>query len=429
MQRPDEDQPNRELPLPLPLPTRGQHWRVQVPTPDTTLLLGQRVPDGGAHDPAFGYPGVSLSTRAGFFADVHERTVWQGREVIAFQSLWNVELHGGHAAVLGATRWQERDCEAAAGEYVGRTRAQGRLYAQLREQTLWMQSELVVREVLGAAKTLVNFPFAPTIPVKVLGLTANAAGVGLASDSLRRHTPEEVEPVAGVHITSHDGIFMASDGGTNVYTHTGFNVMSGTSFNAHANLTATVAAKGAVDVFGLAVATISSTLATEVVALRNSAVIAKVGTASVLGKQVQIGSQTHGPEILKNVKSNPLYLRPTETLKLAAVKSIEASVAGKFVVNAPLGEVSSTSRKAAVEAVESVTLKTPFGKVEVTATGISIAGPAANVKVTPMSVEITGGAAKVVVGPAGVNVKSPGAAVNVMPGGVVSVQGTVVKLG
>ncbi|MFO0607240.1 MAG: hypothetical protein U0324_29020 [Polyangiales bacterium] len=429
MARYEEDQPNRDLPAPAALDTHGQHWRVHVPAPNTSLLLGQRVPDGGEAEPAFGYPGVTVSTQAGFFADVHERTVWQGREVIAFQSLWNTEFHAGHAAVIGASRWKDDECEGPAGDAVKRTRAQGHLYGQLREQAIAMNAIGLTRAAIGVAKSIITFGFTKTAPLKVLGLVAGGASVALKGEALIGLTDDEVEPAAGVHVTSHDGLFLGADGSANVYARTGINLTSATTFGAFAPLTASLAAGGSAEVFGVAVASLSSTLSSEVVALRNSALIAKLGAAQVLGKTVQIGAQVHGPEIIKNIKTNRLYLRPTETLKLEALKSIEANVVGKFVINTPLGEVSSTSRKAAVKAVESVTLETPFGKVEINAKGITVSNPISSVKVDLLGVEITGGVAKVKVGPVGVNIQAPGGGVNVMPGGVVSVQGLIVKLG
>ncbi|MFO0629679.1 MAG: hypothetical protein U0325_29155 [Polyangiales bacterium] len=464
MPRPEEDQPNCELPATAPFHSEGQFWRVRVNAPDTRLLLGQRVLASPLHGHVFGYPGATLTTRASFFADVHERTVWQGRDVIAFQSPANTELHSGHAVVLGATPWGDQ-FEPDAGERLGRTRAQSRLYGQLRDHTIGYYSYNIARTTLGIAKSVLSLPLVPLDAPKVLvqsglksaasaaggtagaglkaapkvaGITAALAGLGSASAALKALTPAEVEPGPGLHLTSDKGVFVGSTGSTCVLAAQGFNVLSGVGVSLHGAATMSLSAGLSTDIFALATVSMSALWSAEVGALRNSSLIAKAGTAAVLGKTVKLGSQLPGEEAVSLAvpgwvpKAGGTMLNrrsPTESVSIEALKSIEAKVGGKFSIDAPVGEVTSTSRKASVEAVESVTLKTPFGKVEITATGISVAGAAANIKVTAMNVEITGGAAKVVVGPAGVTVRSPGAQVNVMPGGVVAVQGTMVKLG
>lgn len=470
MPRPEEDQPNCELPASAPFSSEGQFWRVQVPYPDTRLLLGQRVSPSPARGPSFGYPGVTLTTQAGFFADIQEPTVWQGHDVIAFQAKDNTELHSGHAVVLGATKWKD-DHERNAGDHVGRTQAQTRLYGQLRDQAIGLKSAALVRGTLGVVKTLLNYPLAripePHVLIKSglkagaktvagvvkdgvgegfkaipkdLGLAAGAKGIVGASQDLKSLTPAEVEPEPGVHISSHDGIFLASNGSTNVLAAQGYSLITGTSFSAHAGATASLSATLAVDVFALGTASMSSMWSSEVSAWRNASLVAKNGEAAVIGKTVTIGRILSGKEAalpaiptwVPKAGGTSLALnrtRPTESLTLEAVKSITANVGGKFVINSPVGEVSSTSRKASVKAVERITLETPFGKVEVTATGISIAGPTTSVKVNLATVDIVAGASKIAVSPAGVNVQSPGATVSVMPGGVVSVQGTLIKLG
>jgi hypothetical protein len=454
----------------MPFHSEGQFWRVQVPYPDTRLLLGQRVSPSPARGPAFGYPGVTLTTQAGFFADIQEPTVWQGHDVIAFQAKDNTELHSGHAVVLGATKWKD-DHERNAGDYLGRTHGQTRLYGQLRDQAIGLKSASLVRGALGVVKTLLNYPLAripephvliksglkagaktlggvakdgigegvKTIP-KDLGLIAGVKGMVSNSQDLKSLTPAEVEPEPGVHISSHDGIFLASNGSTNILAAQGYSLITGTSYSAHAGATASLSATFSVDVFALFTSSMSAMWSSEVSAWRNASLIAKNGEASVIGKTVNIGRILPGKEAaIPNIpswvpKAGGVSLalnrtRPTDTLTLEAVKKIEANVGGKFVINAPLGEVSSTSRKANVKAVESVTLETVFGKVEVTMSGISISGPMASVKITMASAEVSCAGSKVLVSPASVSVESPGASVQVLAGGIVNVQGALIKLG
>src|SRR3954462_13187508 len=60
----------------------NQRLRFVVPTPATTLVLGQRWAD----DPPFGFSGASLRTTANLFVDIKERTLFQGHSTVTFQT-------------------------------------------------------------------------------------------------------------------------------------------------------------------------------------------------------------------------------------------------------------------------------------------------------------------------------------------------------
>jgi hypothetical protein len=439
MARPDEDQPNRTLPAAPPPEQTTQHWRVQVPKPATTLMLGQRVPALG-NEAADGYPGVSLHTAAGCFVDVRERTVWQGHEVIAFQSLWNAELHAGHAVVLGATRWDESDTEPLAGDHVKRTHGQDQLYTQLREQLTWMDASKVAWETMGLVKSLITFDFGKAALFKAMGMAATTKGIGevaigLGMDvSSLAHLPiGSLEPAAGVHVTSHDGLFIGAGGATNMFSQGGFSMIAGPagSFKVHAPIGATVAAGLTVEMFALATASVTAGYSSTVSAIMSASLVSKMGDAKVVGKTVSLGKIVHGPEVLKTAV-NPAFLRPTSKLEMEAVETISAKTAplGNIKFEAPLGEVSSVSRTAKIEAVDTVTLRTPFGTVEVSGKGISITSTGGGViQVNMMGVTVTSAASSISVAPSGITASAGGATVSLMPGGIVKVSGTVVNLG
>jgi hypothetical protein len=437
MARPDEDQPNRALPDAAPpeeLTSHAQHWRLHVPRPATTLMLGQRVPETVDQEAADGYPGVTLHTEAGVFVDVRERTVWQGHDVIAFQSTWNTEVHGGHAVVIGATAWNEAKTEPTSGTHVGRTRGQDRLYAQLRRQALGVNDELLRREAIGAAKTFVNTPLKFGPIAKGMFSLVKRGVTGVLPLLIRSGTLKpDAEPGTGVYISSNAGVFVGSESSTTLYARKGFNILAGgraSSFYAQASGTATLASATSAEVFGLSNASLASMGNVDATAGLNAALVAKRGVAIVVGPTVTVGSQAPGPLVARQIGVNPALLRPTTKLTLEAVESITSNVVGKFKINAPLGEVESTSRKATVEAAERVTVKTPFGKVEISASGVLIDCTVGGiVKVDAMGVTVTGGVYTLSVGRAGLSASGGGASVTMVPGGVVSVQGTVVKLG
>ena len=431
MARPDEDQPNRDLPVTQALPPTTQHWRVQVPKPATSLQLGQRVP-ASATEPPDGYPGVTVRTQAGFFADVRERTVWQGHDVIAFQSLFSAELHAGHALVLGSTRWTAKDLDPAAGAAVGRTKAQNVLYGQLREQSLWMDSLALAWNAFGVAKSLITFEFGKSSVPKLLGLAGKTWAVGSEIGSIASTAAGDIEPAAGVHVTSSEGLFLGAGGATTVFGRGGITLMAGgpSSINGYAPIGVSFTAGLTAELFAMGIASLSAGYSASATGLYNAGLVAKLGTASVLGPTVHIGAQVPGKENLsEKFRLNPLFLRPTSNIVLSALESVTTEVVGKFVVNAPLGEVKTQSRVVDVDAVQTVTLKTPLGKIEISATGIALNHTMADVKITPDAVRITCGVSKVTVGLAGITLSSPGATVNLLPGGVVRVSGALVKLG
>lgn len=453
MQRPEEDQPNVELPTPRPLPTATQHWRVEVPHPASTLVVGQRVPKG-EHKAGFGFPGVSVATEASFFADVFERTLWQGHDVIAFQSPSNAELHSGHAVVLGATDWSDTD--PAEGEHLARSGGQSHLYAQLRAQAIGFDAAMIARTTLGIAKTLLNFPLAKvrspstflSLGVKsnlehygkaavkaglsTAGLGASGYGIEVKAEQLKALDPASVTPAPGVHVTSHSNMFFAANGSTNVLAAKGYTLLAGTTYALHAGVTATLSALGAIDVHAAGAASVSSLISSELASVVTTNVVAKKGEATISGKTVQVGRKV--PNDIAAGSKLPSALQrvdPTRKVTLEALQEIKADVVGKFVINAPVGEVTSESRKTKVSAVDSVTLKTPLGEIVINATSIVLKHSEGSVvKLQATGVEVNTVTAQVKVDATGsVSLRSLGGMVRMDPGGIISVQGTLVKLG
>lgn len=432
MPRPEEDQPNVDLPVAHELPQQAQHWRVRVPRPRASLLVGQRVPKG-EHEPAMGYPGVSVATEASFFADVAQRTLWQGHETISFQSQANAELHAGRAVVLGATGWKSPD--PASGARLGQSGGQDHLYKQIRDQGIGFAAAAQAKALNNIVKTMVNYPFLdfPGTPLSILGY--GLAGFAIASaieKEVRLGRDEHPPPNPGLYLTSHKGVFLASNFGTAINAATTFDVMAGASASIHAGATATYSAGLKVELFANAKVGIGAGYGVDVAALKEVTFVSKLGLAKVRGKSVEVGSQTPGSEMFKGVATvTPFYARPTETIKLAALKSITADVVGKFEVNAPLGHVSTLARKVTSVASEKIELSTPLGQIVIDGTGIKIkrtSGP--TVTISDTGIQVSTVVASVKVGVEGsIDLSVVGGSVKMLPGGVINVTGTIVKLG
>lgn len=430
MPRPEEDQPNVDLPVAHDLPEQAQHWRVKVPRPRTSLLLGQRVPKG-EHEPAMGFPGVSVATEASFFVDVVERTLWQGHQTITFQSPANAELHAGGAVVLGATGWKSLD--PASGERLGQSGGQDHLYKQIRDQALGFAAASQAKALNNIVKTMVNYPFLdfPGTPLALFGFAS--AGYSLGSNiekEVRLGRSEHPVPNPGLYLSSHKGIFVASNFGTSINAATTFDVMAGATISAHAGATATYSAGIKVELFANAKVGIGAGYGVDVAALAEVNLTSKLGNAKLRGKTVEIGKQTPGSEVFKGAALTAFYSRPTETVKIEALKSITADVVGRFEINAPLGHVSTLSRSVAMTS-QKVEIQTPFGQITIDATNIKISrtsGP--SVTLSETGVQVSTAVASVKVGMEGsIDLSVVGGSVKMLPGGVINVTGSIVKLG
>jgi hypothetical protein len=432
MPRLEEDQPNVDLPVAHELPEQAQHWRVRVPRPRASVLVGQRVPQG-EHEPAMGYPGLSVATEASFFADIAERTTWQGHQTIAFQSPANTELHAGGAVVLGATGWKALD--PTSGERLGQVGGQNHLYKQIRDQALGFAAAGQAKALNNVVKTMVNYPFLdfPGTPLALFGLATAGYALGSAIEKeVKLGRSDHPAPSPGLYLTSHQGVFLASNFGTSINAATTFSVMAGATASVHAGATATYSAGIKLELFANAKVGIGAGYGVDVAALWEVNLTSKLGNAKVRGKTVEIGKQTPGSEVFKGVVAvTPFFSRPTETVRIEALKSITADVVGKFEINAPLGHVSTLSRKVTMVASEKIELMTPLGQILIDGTSIRIkrtSGP--TVTVSDTGIQISTRVASIKVGVEGsVDLSVVGGSVKMMPGGVISVSGTIVKLG
>ncbi len=99
---------------------RKQAYRIDVPKPATTLLLGERIRAMSAADRAvddagapivneadradFGYPGVSLQTEEGCFINVKKKTVQQSGDSVTYQTRKDWTQYASHNMYLSVRR-------------------------------------------------------------------------------------------------------------------------------------------------------------------------------------------------------------------------------------------------------------------------------------------------------------------------------------
>jgi len=337
--------------------------------------------------------------------------------------------------VLGATGWKASQLDPASGEKLGQTGGQNHLYKQIRDQGLGFAAASQAKALNNTIKTMVNYPFLdfPGTPLAWLGFGLAGLSTGMAiAKEVTLGKSEHPVPGPGLYLSSHSGVFVASNLGTAINAATTIDMMAGASAAIHAGLTSTVSAGLKVELFANAKVGIGAGYGVDVAALMEVTMVSKLGNAKVRGKTVEIGSQKPGSEMFKGkVTLTAFYARPTEKVTIEALKSITANVVGKFEVNAPLGHVSTLARKVSTVASEKIELTTPLGQIVIDAMGIKIkrtSGP--TVTVSDTGIQVSTVVASIKVGMEGsIDLSVVGGSVKMMPGGVISVTGSIVKLG
>ncbi len=457
-QRPDEDEARRDLPQPPPQPETTQRLRISVPVPATELLLGQRLPPGAPalpaqppgpnqpaldlqQDPGFGYPGFTLSTQAGAFVDVKERSVWQGHETVTFQSAQSVDVIAGRSVCISSVPQDVFPADAPRGLFVDTTRFATARTDQLRRYTIEYNVGIEARALLSALRAVLSAKWL-TLPFKLLSLAGSGAGVVMSGLAIGKAAPEEMEPPPGVQVTSSDPIFLASGAGQNFYAAGGFSFVGGVPVGAGklpipAGFTVSVPMGVALmggttaDLFGMFTASLHAGLIADVAAIKSAGLYSRMGEAEVIGATVQLGSKVPGKQILK-YRVNPLFQRATTKVTLSALKSVEVDPILEFVVNSPLGHFKSNVLKMTVDAKLAIKLHAAKGLylLEMTPYGIKIANKTGlhAVEVDLIGTKLKAGPFEVKATAASLTVGGPSAKATFTPVGV-KIDGPIIKLG
>lgn len=457
-QRPDEDNAQRALPQPPPHADTTQRLRIVVPVPATHLLLGQRLPAGMpvlplqtgggerpmldvATDPGFGYPGFTLSTEAGGFVDVKERSVWQGHDTVTFQSAKSVDVIAARSVCISSVPQDAFPADPPRGMYVDTTRFATARTDQLRRYTIEYNTGMEARHLFTAVKSVLSAGWL-TLPFKALSVFAAGAGAVLSGVAIGTAAPKEMEPPAGVQITSSDPIFLASGAGQNFYAAGGFSFVGGVpvgkgkvpipaGFTVSVPLGVALMGGTTADLFGAATASVHAGLIADIAAIKETGVFARLGEAIVVGGTVKLGSKLPGKEILR-FKANPLFQRPTTKVTISALKTVEVDPILEFKVNSPLGHFKSDVLKMTVDAKLAIRLNAAKGvfSLEMTPYGIKLAqkGGLHVINVDHMGTRMKAGPFMVKASVASLTVGGPSAKATFTPVGV-KIDGPIIKLG
>jgi len=451
-QRPDEDEAQRSLPQPPAQPETTQRLRISVPVPATELLLGQRLPAGSApappapgpnqpvicveQDPGFGYPGVTLSTQAGAFVDVKERSVWQGHDTVTFQSGESLDVIARKSVCISSVPEDAFPADAPRGLFVDTTRFATARTDQLRRYTIEYNTGIEARALLSALRAVLSAKWL-TLPFKLLSLVGAGAGVVMSGIAMGKAAPADMQPPAGVQITSSDPIFLASGAGQNFYAAGGFSFVGGvpigkgkvpipSSFSVSVPMSVSLVGGLTADMFGTITASLHAGGIADIAAIKSAGVFSRMGEAELIGATVKVGSKLPGEQILK-YKANVLFQRPTTKVTISALKTVEIDPILEFKVNSPLGHFESKVRKMTVDALTAIKLhaakglyvlelspygikmanKTGLNMVEIDLVGTKLKCGPFEVKATPASLTVGGPSAKATFTPVGVKIDGP----------------------
>lgn len=455
-QRPDEDNAQRALPQPPAHADTTQRLRIVVPVPATHLLLGQRLPSGtlmpqqtgegerpmlDVNDPGFGYPGFTLSTEAGGFVDVKERSVWQGHDTVTFQSAKSVDVIAARAVCISSVPQDAFPADLPRGMFVDTTRFATARTDQLRRYTIEYNAGMEARAVLGTLRAVLSAKW-HTLPFKLLALAGAGSSAVMSAIGIAKAAPAEMEPPPGVQVTSSDPIFLASGAGQNFYAAGGFSFVGGVpvgkgkipipaGFTVSVPMGVALMGGTTADMFGAFTASVHAGLIADIAAIKDTGVFARTGEASVVGGTVKLGSKVPGKEILK-FKANPLFQRPTTKVTISALKAVEVDPILEFKVNSPLGHFKSDVLKMTVDAKLAIRLNAAKGvfSLEMTPYGIKLAqkGGLHEINLDHIGTRMKAGPFMVKANAASLTVGGPSAKATFTPVGV-KIDGPIIKLG
>ncbi|MBL8604173.1 MAG: hypothetical protein JNK72_19760 [Myxococcales bacterium] len=423
---------NRALPESGARPETTQRLRVYIPRPRTHLNLGQYLEKPSETEDGFGYPGLTLSTEAGAFVDVKERSVWQGRDSITFQSAHNLDLLASRSVNVCSVPRKDWPADKPFGTFIDTTQFAKERTEQLQRHVVEYNIGITARLAFSAVKSVLSGTVA-TAAFKALSIFGNVASGVTAGVDIGKAFIADMN--AGVQISSHDSVWVSSGSGQAYYAAGGFSFVGGVplglkapvpaSFTVSVPLSVTLLAGATADMFGTVTASVHAGYAADLAAIKEAGVFSRIGEAMVIGDTVSIGSKLPGKQILK-VKANPLFQRPTRKVSLSALETVIAEPIKEFVVNAPLGLFTADTRKVYFSAKQSIkysvaglynlTIEPLRAKmqrydglfaVQVGPGSATLSAGPFSVKATTMSLTAGGAGSKATFTPAGVKVDGP----------------------
>ena len=152
------------------------------------------------------------------------------------------------------------------------------------------------RHLFTAVKSVLSAGWL-TLPFKALSVFAAGAGAVLSGVAIGTAAPKEMEPPAGVQITSSDPIFLASGAGQNFYAAGGLSFVGGVpvgkgkvpipaGFTVSVPLGVALMGGTTADLFGAATASVHAGLIADIAAIKETGVFARLGEAIVVGVAV-----------------------------------------------------------------------------------------------------------------------------------------------
>jgi hypothetical protein len=305
-----------------------------IPTPATTLLLGQRWSD----DPPFGFSGASLRTIANLFVDIKEQTLFQGHRAVTFQTseTWkqystgvmtlygkaNVDVTSAAAVLLAAVPAPNHDPPVGAhmqSDQGGDVIPTVASYIGPRDKMLTTAHDDVktwdgLADGVKTVKDDLGHEFAAT---EIKDLISNAASL---SKSMKSGSADTSGPThAGIGIASTDPIAMYTAANLVAFGTQGIALVAGTSeaakdFSVMASQDVDLRAGVHAELFGKTSAALEGGDQADVTSKGPVSLSSRTKEAVVLGKEIHIGS-TAAAEVLGGfTRRDPSKQKPTKNV-------------------------------------------------------------------------------------------------------------------
>lgn len=328
--------PDKEFNLKLPVDKdkfgANQRLRFLVPTPATTLVLGQRWAD----DPPFGFSGASLRTVANLFIDIKEQTLFQGHRAVTFQTSesWtqystgqttvyakaNVDVTSAAAVLIAAVPAKDEEVGADMQDETGDTTVPAvSSYSAIRDAMLDITHDGIktwdgLADDVKAAKDDLGHEFAAT---EIKDLVANAATI---TKSMKSGSDDHSGAThAGIGLASTDPIAMYTAANIVGFGTQGVVFVAGTSdaakdFSVIASQDVDLRAGVHAELFGKTSAALEGGSQADVTSKGPVSLSSRTKEAIVLGKDIHIGS-TAADEVLGGfTRRDPSKQKPTKNV-------------------------------------------------------------------------------------------------------------------
>ncbi|MBL8600502.1 MAG: hypothetical protein JNK72_01115 [Myxococcales bacterium] len=397
-----------------------QRYRAHVPSPSTTLILGERWKD----DPPLGYNGITLHTVENFFVDITLLSLVQLRGNVVTQTPSNWQHYvTGQFTIQSAGSTTMSACTqivvsslpdtglnpppgADLQEIHGDPIPEVATYSALRDtfaddQTQALAPISAFASAHGSERILLGY---------AQGSEPITAANSVLSDDLANLKEGSDASVVGVGTASKTAVFTSTATTFDVQANGGVNLLAGPESSAEMTLLSGgdlhLRTHAKLDALASGDVTVLSAAKADFSAMAAATLASRTATAEVLAPTIQIGNQAPG-SVAGNVFSASMQ-QPTNEITLAALQTVTIDSENKVLIDG-MAEVKIVVGGFTITVTPSscVIDSGIMGKIEVKGTTVDMSALLGKVGVTPASAKMSTAASSVTTTPAMVAISSP----------------------